>query len=190
LLEKNESISAETLRNVLKGTSENARMIMKVFQRHNDEVKSLIGKDFSPATLERYKTSYDHTKSFMEWQYGVSDVDIKKLDYEFVSQYEYWLKSVRNCNPNTTIKYISNFRKIVNRCIRNGWVDRDPFIGFKMTKKEVIPEFLTEHEINKIASKKFTYDRLNHVFLFCCYTMTVLSMQLCPQLQMRESPIS
>ena len=165
-------------------------MIMKVFQRHNDEVKSLIGKDFSPATLERYKTSYDHTKSFMEWQYGVSDVDIKKLDYEFVSQYEYWLKSVRNCNPNTTIKYISNFRKIVNRCIRNGWVDRDPFIGFKMTKKEVIPEFLTEHEINKIASKKFTYDRLNHVFLFCCYTMTVLSMQLCPQLQMRESPIS
>ena len=42
-----------------------------------------------------------------------------------------------------------------------------------MTKKEVIPEFLTEHEINKIATKKFVYDRLNQirdVFLFCCYT--------------------
>ena len=88
LLEKNEVITAETLRNVLKGTNENAKMIMKIFQQHNDELKSLIGKDFSPATLERYKTSYDHTKSFMEWKYGVPDMDIKNLDFEFVSQYE------------------------------------------------------------------------------------------------------
>lgn len=173
LLEKNETITAERLRNTLKGTDGSARMIMKIFQQHNDEVKSLIGKDFSPATLERYKTSYDHTKSFMQWKYGFSDIDIKRLDFEFVSQYEFWLKSVRNCNHNTSIKYISNFRKIVNRCIRNGWLERDPFIGFKMTKKEVIAEFLTEHEINKIATKKFEYERLNQirdVFLFCCYT--------------------
>jgi hypothetical protein len=42
-----------------------------------------------------------------------------------------------------------------------------------MNKKEVIPEFLTEHEINKLGAKKFTSDRLNQimdVFLFCCYT--------------------
>ena len=155
LLEKNETITAETLRNVLKGTNENARMIMKIFEQHNDEVKSLIGKDFSAATLERYKTAHDHTRSFMEWKYGLSDMDIKKLDYEFVSQYEFWLKSVRNCNHNTTIKYISNFRKIVNRCIRNGWLDRDPFIGFKMTKKEVIPEFLTEHELISLLAGRF-----------------------------------
>jgi site-specific recombinase XerD len=173
LLEKNEIITSNALRNVLKGTNENAKMIMKIFQQHNDEVKNLVGKDFAPGTLERYKTSYDHTKSFMEWKYSISDMDIKRLDFEFVSQYEYWLKSVRNCNHNTTIKYISNFRKIVNLCIRNGWLDRDPFIGFKMTKKEVIPEFLTEHEINKITAKKFEFERLGQirdVFLFCCYT--------------------
>jgi len=173
LLEKNEIITSERLKNTLKGTDGTARMIMKIFQQHNDEVKNLVGKDFAPGTLERYKTSYDHTKSFMEWKYGVSDVDIKKLDYEFVSQYEFWLKSVRNCNHNTSIKYISNFRKIVNRCIRNGWLERDPFVGFKMTKKEVVPEFLTEHEIKIIVKKKFVSDRLNEVrdvFIFCCYT--------------------
>ena len=173
LLEKNEIITAERLKNTLKGTDGTVRMLMKIFQQHNDEVKSLVGKDFAPGTLERYKTSYDHTKSFMEWKYGVSDLDIKKLDYEFVSQYEFWLKSVRNCNHNTSIKYISNFRKIVNRCIRNGWLDRDPFVGFKMTKREVVPEFLTEHEIKIIVKKKFASDRLNEVrdvFIFCCYT--------------------
>jgi len=71
LLEKNESITSQGLRNTLKGTNDTARMLMEIFQQHNDEVKSLIDKDFSPATLERYKTSFDHTRSFMEWKYGV-----------------------------------------------------------------------------------------------------------------------
>lgn len=173
LLEKNITITAEGLKNSLKGTSETARMIMVIFQQHNEQVKSLVGKDFSPATLERYKTSFNHTKSFMEWKYGVSDMDIKKMDFEFVSQFEFWLKTICNCNHNTTIKYIANFRKIVNYCIRNGWLEKDPFVGFKMTKKEVVPEFLTEHEINTIAAMKFPSDRLNQIrdiFLFCCYT--------------------
>ena len=34
----------------------------------------------------------------MEWMYGVADIDIKKVNYEFVSQYEFWLKSIRNCS--------------------------------------------------------------------------------------------
>lgn len=173
LIEKNETITTEGLKNILKGTSEKAKMIMAIFHDHNDQMKCLVGKDFSPATLERYKTSLEHTKSFMEWKYGVSDMDIKKMDFEFVSQYEFWLKTFRNCNHNTTIKYIANFRKIVNRCIRNGWIEKDPFAGFKMTKKEVIPEFLTEYEIQKMAAKKFTSERLHQIrdiFLFCCYT--------------------
>ena len=69
----------------MKGTNENAMMIIKIFQQHNDEAKSVIGKDFSQGTLERYKTAHDHTRSFMEWKYGVSDMDIKRLDFEFVS---------------------------------------------------------------------------------------------------------
>ena len=42
-----------------------------------------------------------------------------------------------------------------------------------MTKREVLPEFLTEYELNKIATKKFSFERLEQirdVFLFCCYT--------------------
>ena len=173
LLEKDETITAEALKNTLRGTNEKSKMIMEIFQYHNDQMKNLVSKDYSPTTLIRYKTSFGHTKSFMEWKYGFSDIDIKKLNYEFISHYEFWLKTVRNCNHNTTIKYISNFRKIVNQCIRNGWLEKDPFVGFKMIKKEVIPEFLTEHEIQKMAEKKFVSDRINQVrdiFLFCCYT--------------------
>ncbi len=173
LLEKNETVTAEALKNTLRGTNEKSKMVMEIFQYHNDQMKSLVDKDYSPTTLVRYKTSLEHTKAFLKWKYDITDMSIKKLDYEFVSQYEFWFKTIRNCNHNTAIKYISNFRKIVNLCITNGWLEKDPFIKFKMTKKEVVPEFLTEGELQKITEKKFASDRINQVrdiFLFCCHT--------------------
>ena len=173
LLDKDETLTADAIKNTLRGTNEKSKMIMVIFQDHNDQMKSLVGKDYSPGTLERYKISFLHTKSFMEWKYGVSDMDIKKLNYEFISQYEFWLKTIRNCNHNSTVKYLANFRKIVIGCIKRGWLEKDPFAGFKMTKKEVIPEFLTEDELEKISKKKFASERINQVrdiFLFCCHT--------------------
>ena len=32
---------------------------------------------------------------------------------------------------------ITNFRKVINRCVRNGWLPKDPFANFKMTLREV-----------------------------------------------------
>lgn len=62
----------------------------------------------------------------MMWKYKVDDIAIKKLDYEFILSYEFWLKLVRKCDHNTAIKYLSNFRKIVNICIKNGsWQSRE-----------------------------------------------------------------
>jgi len=173
LLEKKREITAELLIGMLRGFTEPTVMIMKVFQKHNDEIKGLVGKDYSAGTLERYRTSYEHTRSFMQSKYGVNDMDVRKLDYEFVTQYEYWLKTVRNCGHNSTLKYIANFKKIVIRCIKYGHLTQDPFFAFKMSKKEVTPEFLTSEEIERIRQKKFGTDRLNQVrdiFLFCCYT--------------------
>jgi hypothetical protein len=45
-------------------------MLMEIFQYHNEQVASLVGKDYSPATLERYKTSFRHTQSFLECKYN------------------------------------------------------------------------------------------------------------------------
>ena len=148
-------------------------MLIEIFQQHNDQVVELIGKDFAPGTVERYKTSLSHTRSFMQWKYKISDIDIRKLNYEFISGYEFWLKSVRRCNHNSTMKYLANFKKIVILCLKNGWLSKDPFVGFKLSKKEVVREFLTKEEMQLILSKQFVSERIGQVrdiFLFSCYT--------------------
>jgi site-specific recombinase XerD len=156
-----------------KTSLEKPRMLMDVFTEHNAQMKALIGQEFSPLTFERYETSFRHTLEFMKWKYQIEDIDIKQLNYEFISNYEFWLKSVRKCDHNTSVKYLSNFKKIVHICIKHGWLDKDPFVGFKMTKREVERPFLVEEELTRIFDENFMMPRLRQVrdiFIFCCYT--------------------
>jgi len=168
ILQSGLPLTIESFKEKWIGVGEKARMLCKIFEDHNEHVRQLIGKDFSAATLERYKTSLDHTKSFMKWKYGTDDIDIMKLNFEFVSEYEFWLKSVRNCNHNTTMKYIGNFRKIVNICIKNGWLQKDPFIGYKMTKKEVVRTYLLGKKCRLWQLRHFLRNGWNRLGIFSC----------------------
>ena len=54
-----------------------------------------------------------------------------------------------------------------------GWLQKDPFIGFKASLKTVEKIALTQEEVDVIKRKKFTTDRLGlvrDIFLFSCYT--------------------
>lgn len=149
------------------------KMVLEVFKQHNEDFALLVGKEYAPGIMERYKTSLTHTRKFIEWKYKVPDIDVTKLNYGFISSYSLWLKTVRNCNHHSTMKYLANFKKVVLICLKNGWIIKDPFVGFKITTQEVHREILTELELKEIATKHFNTDRLNyvkHIFVFGCYT--------------------
>lgn len=80
---------------------------------------------------------------------------------------------VRKCSHNTTIKYLSNLKKIVLSCVKRGWLPKDPFSEYRMVKKEVLRKSLSEEELMKVSKRIFSMDRLNQmrdIFVFCCYT--------------------
>lgn len=173
LLETGKTITADTVKNSYFGITEKSKTIMEVFQYHNSQMKSLIGKEYSFGTHERYATALNHTKEFIEYKYNVSDYPIKQVNHEFITEYEYFLKAVRKCSHNTAIKYLTNFKKIMRICLGNGWIDKDPFINYRFRLNEVEREILHEHEIQTIADKEFATSRLEQVrdvFLFCCFT--------------------
>jgi site-specific recombinase XerD len=174
LMLERKQIRIDVIKKIWFGIStERPRMLMEIFEHHNNQMKELIGKEFSPLTYERYVTSKRHTQEFLKWKMKISDLDINELNYEFITDYEFWLKSIRNCDHNTSMKYLSNFKKIVNICLKNGWLQRNPFFGFKMTKREIERPYLTIEELKRIASKTFIAPRINQVrdiFLFSCYT--------------------
>jgi site-specific recombinase XerD len=175
LIEIDKILNAENIKKLLLGEDidREKHMLMEIFKHHNDQMAALVNQEYAPGTVQRYNISYNHTQSFLQWKYKLSDIEISKLDFEFISEYEFWLKSIRKCDHNTTMKYLSNFRKIVNRCLRNGWLQRDPFMCFKMTKKVIERTALTEFELQLLMSKKFSFERLTivrDIFLFSCFS--------------------
>ncbi|WP_278035463.1 site-specific integrase [Flavobacterium nitratireducens] len=173
LVHKKIPVTAETLKSKILGVDERARMLIPIFQDHNNKIKELVGKEYAPGTLERYTTSLKHTIEFMQWKYNVSDIDITKIDHAFVTDYEFWLRSVRNCANNTAVKYLKNFNKIIKLCLANDWLEKNPFANYKSKVKEVERVYLTEAEIQSIIEKDFKTERLSlvrDIFLFSCFT--------------------
>jgi integrase len=71
------------------------------------------------------------------------------------------------------MKYITCVKKMAIRALRNGWLQRDPFLGFNMALREVEREALTEEELHAMETKTFPAERLTQVrdiFLFSCFT--------------------
>jgi hypothetical protein len=79
----------------------------------------------------------------MQWGYNVSDMDINKIGHAFIMDYDFFLRTERKCNNNTTVKYLKNFQKIINICLDNKWMPDDPFTQCKHKINEVDIEFLT-----------------------------------------------
>lgn len=176
LIESRKPVTAEAIRNLLQGRTDNGErphFLLEIFQYHNSQVKSLLGIEYSKGTLTKFTTVLNHTRAFLKWKYNTDDMDIRKLDYEFITELEFWYKSVQHIEHNTTMKYIACVKKMVIRAMHNGWLLRDPFQGFNMALREKEREALTDEELQKMEEAVFPTDRLNNVrdiFLFSCYT--------------------
>ena len=173
LLHKNEKLSIGNFKSRLTGTNERERMIIPIYQNHNDKIKDLIGNGYAYGTLERFKISLKHLQEFIFWKYNLCDISINKIDYAFVTEFEFYLRSVKKCNNNTAVKYVRNFRKIIKICLDNDWLDKDPTTRYEGKMKEVERDFLTEEELLKIYNKKISSERLQlvrDIFIFSCYT--------------------
>lgn len=173
LIFANKEVTAETLKNRFLGIDEKAITIVEVFKDHNKMVFSLIGKSYSFGTWKRYETSLNHTIEFMKWKYNVSDMEVKNIKPEFISFYDLWFRTIRNCCNNTSVKYLKNFRKIIKFCLDNEWINKDPFINYKTKLQPVDKNFLNEEQLESIINKEFKSERLSlvrDIFIFSCFT--------------------
>ncbi|MEJ7822998.1 MAG: site-specific integrase [Chitinophagaceae bacterium] len=173
LLECGKPFTAESLKNKMTGKEERPRMLVEIIQQHNDSIKTLIGLDYSKATWVKYNTTQKHIEEFLQWKYQTKDINIRDLNFEFINDFEFYLKSQKKIDVNTNAKYLKNIKKIVNECVAKDWLDKDPFVGYKIKTKHTERGYLNEFELKDIEEKEFAIERLNYVrdiFLFSCYT--------------------
>ncbi|WP_160139637.1 site-specific integrase [Chryseobacterium sp. c4a] len=167
-------ISSIDLINFVNGKYRARNKVLEEFQEHNDEMaKLVITKEYSKGTHDRYITARSHVQEFIRYKYNKNDLEFSALNYEFIKDYDLYLKTVRKCSNNTSLKYISNFKKIVLRAIAKEIIQKDPFKLFVSKKTKIRKKPLTKAELQRIEEKVFSSERLTivrDIFVFQCYT--------------------
>ncbi|WP_372758109.1 site-specific integrase [Mariniflexile sp.] len=173
LIEKDKPVTAIALKNSYLGIGEKEKMLIGIFKTHNNQIEKLVGKEYALNTLKRYETTLNHITNFLVSSLNVNEIPIKQINHQFLTDFEFYLKSERNCNHNSTMRYLKSLKKIVGIALANNWIDKDPFRNYKTQSKETEREFLSEAEIQSMINKKLKMIRLDQVrdiFIFCCYT--------------------
>lgn len=173
LKDQGKPLTSISLKESYLGLDKPSKMLLEIFQEHNDRVDNLVGQDFAAGTAERYKTAKSHLAEYLWNELRKKDIPVMDVDHSFISGFEYYLKTKRKCSHNTAIKYVVNFKKIIRIAYANGWIAKDPFSNWKARLKIVDREFLTDGELQRLMDHPFTNKRLEHVrdcFVFCCFT--------------------
>ena len=136
-------VTAEKVKNEFLGHSENHETILTLFQKHNEDVKQLVGISKTIATYRKYEVTRRHLAEFIQSKYNLSDISIREITPMFITDFELYLRTACKCGYNTTAKFMQFFRG-----------------------------YLTEDEIKIILKNKMASERLEHVrdlFIFSCF---------------------
>tara|TARA_Y100000385_G_C13088168_1_gene637399 strand:- start:1211 stop:2431 length:1221 start_codon:yes stop_codon:yes gene_type:complete len=173
LIQNNKLVSAKAITNQYLGRDQLGKTLIEVFNYHNERMRLGIGLKFAKSTFVKYNTTYNHLKEFIKHEYNVSDILLLELNHAFISSFEHFLTTIKALRVNSTNKYLSHLKKIVNLAIQNEWLLRNPFGNFKIKNEKVEVEFLTEEELtdlSKINLNNHSLIRVRDIFLFCCFT--------------------
>ncbi|NDV70371.1 site-specific integrase [Dysgonomonas sp. 25] len=173
IFEKDNFVTAEKLKNSYLGISTDNTMLLELFRDLIKDIEALVGINKTKATLQKYKVTYTRLSEFMKFKYNISDINVKEIKYQFISDFEVYLRTQANCSPNTTAKFIQFFKRVILIAQNNGWMQHNPFANYKIHFKKVDRGYLTDQELDIIKNKEFDIERLEKVrdiFVFACYT--------------------
>lgn len=175
LLSKNLPVTTASIKKAFLHGVEDAEVhtLLDLYREHNINLKTSIDKGVARATYIRHETSRRNLERLLHDVYQREDINLREITHVFVKDYETYLRTVRNCNNNSTVKYLKNLGKIVREALNRDWILVDPFRNIKYHLEEVDKPFLSQGELQKIMTRDFEIMRIaqvRDVFVFCCFT--------------------
>lgn len=173
ICDRDNYVTAEKVRNAFLGLGMKHETLLAVFSQHNEDYAKQVGKIKSERSYWKYRTVYNHLSEFIKQRYKVSDIALKELTPAFITDFELFLRTEKDHCTNTVWSYMMPLRRIIYMAINNGWLQRDPFYGYSITKEETKRGFLTKEEITQLINgtfKKKSYELIRDLFIFCTFT--------------------
>lgn len=162
-----------TIRKTLEGNEASQVTLMRIYEEQLSEMKRLKGKDFAPATIIKYKNTQLRLKQYIKYKYHRNDLYLYELNYQFMRDFEAYLKEKFNNANVTCYKHYQRFTRVIHQAMHKGYIEKYPFENYKIKLQKKKIQYLTQDEIDRIDQSNFKVERLNvirDIFVFCIYT--------------------
>jgi site-specific recombinase XerD len=133
----------------------------------------MIGKDFKQSTWEKFNEILPAIKDYIFYKYQKKDISLNKLDYNFIEDFDYYLRTEKSNSQITINKKIQRIKKVIKTARKQKLLDYNPFEEHKPKQAKTKIIFLTKDELDELKEKEFQSEILNKVrdcYIFCCYT--------------------
>ena len=172
LVKTNIIITAKTVLDFYKNDTLIMNSIINVFKQHNENMKSLIGIQYSYGSYKNYITTIKHLRNYIKKIYNANDISLTQINYNFIYNFSQFILLNTECTHNGMMKHIQRFKKITNFCIKNNYITKDPFVGFKISFKKSNRVYINKDELETLKNITLNnnLNKVRDVFLFSCYT--------------------
>ena len=174
LLEENKVITASAIKARYSGEDEDGKTLLELITYHNSTMHTSLKK----GTMKNYRITERNIIGFLRDEYNVEDIKLKKLNYRFIVDFEQYLRKYKpttrtKCANNGAMKHMERLKKMSRLAVRLEWLEKDPFVNYKLRFEKTERQFLTERELRIIEETTFlqpSTQRIKDVFVFACYT--------------------
>lgn len=147
--------------------------LVEYYQTYLNRLNKLIGLEIKQATWDKFSYIKGDVSKFIKYHYKKSDIKLKDLDFNFISEFEYYCRTEAKHKQITINKSLQRLKKVVKQSVIQGYLDKNPFEEHSPKKVYSKIIFLTQEELDRLENYTFQSDPLNRVkdcYIFCCYT--------------------
>ena len=165
-------VNAANIKLALTGELFQKTTVLEVYKQYLEYLQVRIGSDFSPASYEIHKTTFDQVCEYLKHE-KKEHIGIEDFSNPNFHRLEVYLKKYKANQHNTVYKKIERFRSMFKWAYEMELIDKDISRRFKIKKqkKEII--FLTWEELEAMKAIDTSIERLEvirDIFVFMCYT--------------------
>ena len=167
-------VTAEKVKNAWLGFGDEHRLLLQTFDEYLQEFAGKrVGKDRSAGTLREYRTRRDRLASFLQYEYGLSDIPFRELTHDFAEKFIVYLSTVRGLRSNTIFHTLKKLHAMVYMALDKGWIAVHPFPDVWVVPQSRERHFLDDDEIRKIMDvhlPNYKTAIVRDIFVFCTFT--------------------
>ncbi len=147
--------------------------IVEFYTLYMQRLEKMIGKDFKESTWGKFNEILPALKDYIYFQYKKRDIKLVDLDYNFIENFDYYMKVEKKNSQITINKKIQRLKKVVKLARKQKLIDFNPFEEHKVKQAKTQILFLTKDELEKLKNwkpKSETIEKVLDCYIFCCYT--------------------